>query len=66
MYADSKDSLKRVLDWLAGTDEADWERQIELGDECRSDMERLARPKYSGARREAMRSGRSGTQMLAS
>jgi hypothetical protein len=50
MYADAKNSLKGILDWLAGTDEAAWERQIELGEECRSDMERLARPIYSGAK----------------
>jgi len=51
MYADAKNSLKSILDWLDGTDEAGWERQIELGEECRSDMERMARPRYSGARK---------------
>ena len=51
MYADAKNSLKSILDWLDGTDEAGWERQIELGEECRSDMERMARPIYSGARK---------------
>jgi hypothetical protein len=45
MYADSKNSLKSILEWLDGSDKAGWERQIELGEECRSDMERLARPK---------------------
>jgi len=50
MYADAKNSLKSILDWLAGTDEAGWERQIELGEECRSDMERMARPIYTGAK----------------
>jgi hypothetical protein len=51
MDADAKNSLKNILDWLDGKDEAEWERQIELGEDCRSDMERLARPKYSGARK---------------
>jgi len=50
MYDDSKNSLKNILDWLDGTDEAGWERQIEVGEECRSDMERLARPIYTGAK----------------
>jgi hypothetical protein len=51
MYADAKNSLKNVLEWLDGSDHARWERQIELGEECRSEMERLARPKYGGARK---------------
>jgi hypothetical protein len=51
MYADAKNSLKNIVDWLDGDDKAGWERQIELGEECRSDMERMARPKYSGARK---------------
>jgi hypothetical protein len=51
MYTDAKNSLNSILDWLAGTDETGWERQIELGEECRSEMERLARPKYGGARK---------------
>ena len=46
MYAGSKDSLKSILEWLDGTDEAGWEGQIELAEESRSDMERLARPVY--------------------
>jgi hypothetical protein len=50
MYADSKDSLKNIVDWLEGTDEAGWEHQIELGEQCRSDMERMARPIYTGAK----------------
>jgi len=50
MYADTKNSLKSILDWLDGTDEAGWERQIELGENCRSDMERMARPIYRGAK----------------
>ena len=50
MYADAKSSLKSILDWLAGTDDAGWERQIELGEQCRSEMERLARPIYRGAK----------------
>ena len=44
--AGSKDSLKTILEWLDGTDEAGWERQIEVGEECRADMERMARPTY--------------------
>jgi len=51
MYADSKDSLKNIVEWLDGTDKAGWERQIELGEQCRSDLERMARPIYSGARK---------------
>jgi hypothetical protein len=51
MCADAKNSLKNVLEWLDGSDHAGWDRQIELGEECRSQMERLARPKYSGPRK---------------
>jgi len=51
MYADSKTSLKGIMEWLEGSDHAGWERQIEVAEECRSDMERTARPKYSGARK---------------
>ena len=50
MFADAKNSLKSILEWLDGTDEAGWEHQIELGEECRSDMERIARPIYRGAK----------------
>ena len=46
MYAGSKDSLKSILGWLEGTDDTGWGHQIELGEECRSDMERMARPIY--------------------
>jgi hypothetical protein len=46
MYAGSKDSLKSILEWLEGTDDGGWEDRIELGEECRSDMERMARPMY--------------------
>lgn len=42
MYADSKYSLTGIVEWLEGTDEAGWERQIELGEDCRSDMEQMA------------------------
>jgi len=51
IMADAKNSLKSIVEWLDGTDEAGWERQIELGEQCRSEMERTARPKYSGARK---------------
>jgi hypothetical protein len=54
MYADSKNSLKNIIEWLEGTDDAGWEDQIELGEQCRSDMERMARPIY---RRDKMGSG---------
>lgn len=50
MYADAKNGLKNILDWLDGTDHAGWERQIEPGEGCRSEMERMARPIYSGAK----------------
>ena len=46
MYADSKDSLKNILEWLEGTDEAAWEAQVESGEAARADMERMARPDY--------------------
>ncbi len=46
MYDGSKDSLKSILAWLQGTDEGGWEAQIESGEGCRSDMERMARPIY--------------------
>ena len=51
MAAGSKDSLKRILEWLDGTDEAGWGAQIDLGEECRSDMERMARPTYGRGKR---------------
>ena len=46
MYEDSKAALKRILDWLEGTDEAGWDSQIESGEAARADMERMARPDY--------------------
>jgi hypothetical protein len=51
MYADANNSLKSIVDWPEGSDHAGWERQIELGEECRSEMERLARPICSGIRK---------------
>lgn len=51
MYADAKNSLKSIVEWLDGTDEAEWEHQVDLGEQARSDMERMARPIYSGARK---------------
>ena len=54
MESDAKTSLKTILDWLAGSDHAEWERQIELAEGCRSEMERSARPIY--------RRGRSGAE----
>jgi len=50
MYEDSKDALKRILDWLEGTDEAGWAAQIESGEAARADMERMARPDYHRGR----------------
>jgi len=50
MYTDAKESLRNILDWLAGADETGWERQIEIGEQCRSDMERMARPIYGRTR----------------
>lgn len=46
MYADAKESLKNILQWLEKTDDSGWENQIERAEECRSDMERMARPDY--------------------
>jgi hypothetical protein len=57
MAATPKESLKDILDWLAGTDEAGWEQQIELGEECRSEMERMARPDYHRGRGRRMAQG---------
>ncbi len=51
MAATPKETLKGILDWLAGTDEAGWDAQIEVGEECRSEMERMARPVYGRTRR---------------
>src|SRR5580658_7195085 len=65
MYADAKDSLKNILDWLDGSDHAGWERQIELGENCR--LKWSARPLRNTAvpGREAIHSGRNATPMLA-
>ena len=49
MQSATKDSLKSILDWLEGADKAGWERQIELGEQCRSDIERIARTQKVGA-----------------
>jgi hypothetical protein len=49
MYADAKNSLKNILEWLDGTDDAGWDRQIELGEQCQCKMERIARVIYRGA-----------------
>ena len=46
-----KETLNGILEWLAGTDEAGWEQQIELGEGCRSEMERMARPIYGRGKR---------------
>lgn len=46
MYADSKDKLKSIVEWLEKADDAGWEDQIEIAEACRSDMERMARPDY--------------------
>jgi hypothetical protein len=46
MYADSKNSLKDIVDWLEGSDETGWEAKIESGETAREAMERLARPDY--------------------
>lgn len=58
MYADSKTSLKSIVEWLEGTDDAGWEAQIEAGEGCRSDMERMARPNYRRDRDRNPDSGR--------
>ena len=58
MYADSKNSLKSIVGWLEGTDEAGWESQIKFGEECRSDMERMARPTYERGNRSFEGPGR--------
>jgi hypothetical protein len=50
MYADAKNSLKKILEWLDGSDQAGWEHQIELGEQCQSEMERMARAIYRGAK----------------
>jgi hypothetical protein len=57
MYEDSKDSLKRILDWLERTDEAGWDSQIESGEAARADMERMARPDYHRGRTRGMGQG---------
>ena len=46
MATTPKETLTGILEWLAETDDAEWERQIEIGEQCRSDMEREARPVY--------------------
>jgi hypothetical protein len=46
MAATPKETLKSILDWLDATDQAGWEHQIELGEGCRSELERQARPVY--------------------
>ncbi len=60
MAATPKETLKSILDWLAGTDEAGWEQQIELGEECRSEIERMARPVYPRGRPPAAAPFRTG------
>lgn len=57
MYAESKESLKSIVEWLDGTDEAGWESRIETGDTAREDMERMARPDYHRGRGRGMAQG---------
>jgi len=57
MYEDSKNSLKDIVAWLEGSDEAGWEVQIESGESAREDMERLARPDYHRGRGRGMMQG---------
>jgi hypothetical protein len=45
-YPEIKTSLTGILKWLEGSDDGGWDTQIELGEQCRSDMERMARPNY--------------------
>ena len=57
MYEDSKNSLKGIVDWLEGSDEAGWEGQIETGEAAREDMERMARPDYHRGRGRGVMQG---------
>jgi hypothetical protein len=45
-YPEIKESLTNILKWLEGNDDPNWDAQIEVGEECRSEMERMARPNY--------------------
>jgi hypothetical protein len=48
-----KDSLTGILGWLEGSSDDGWEAQIELGEESRVEMERMARPIYRRGNRSA-------------
>jgi hypothetical protein len=45
-YTEAKGSLTGILEWLEGADDAGWENQIDAGEQCRADLERMARPNY--------------------
>jgi hypothetical protein len=49
-YVEAKTSLNSILEWLEKNDDAGWDDQIGVGEECRSDMERMARPDYKRGR----------------
>ena len=57
MYEDSKNTLKEIVEWLEGSDEAGWEVKIETGEAAREDMERMARPDYHRGRGRDMVQG---------
>lgn len=57
MYADSKDTLKNILEWLEKANDTGWEDEIDLAEGCRSDMERMARPDYHRGRARGMTQG---------
>lgn len=45
-YDGTKELLKSIICWLESTDQAGWEGQIEMAEECMSEMNRMARPMY--------------------
>ena len=57
MYEDSKNTLKGIVEWPEGSDEAGWEVQIGTGEAAREDMERMARPGYHRGRGRGMAQG---------
>jgi hypothetical protein len=50
-YSEAKGSLTSILEWLEKDDDAGWEGQIDVGEQCRSEMERMARPNYKRGNR---------------
>lgn len=45
-YEGTKSNLKDIVEWLEGTDTASWEDQLELAEDCVSNLGHMLQPIY--------------------